>query len=189
MKQITWNDETVRKAYNLFRHLEPYDRDNRTWGHVTEQLVREDFGLPMQECVADEGYDLIIDGFKVDVKNTVVPCAYMDGKDNDWVVNCYKQLVADFYLFTCCDHNKHRASYIGFLSKYEVSRYARYVRKGEQLYENGKAVSNTNCYVVSRKLLHRLKEDTDIGVAMTELYTGSHCIRTESGEVAFDDLL
>lgn len=185
MKFIPYDEEVAKRADEAYRMNKDTFKGNRTTGHVAEALVRHYFGLPMQENKEDIGYDLMIDGIKVDVKN--VQDNPMHPKYYTWVVDDYKELTADFYLFTYCDPKTKQIALVGYLPLDEVKR-CRHVKSGQPLYKGNPYKAHCPAYTVDKYKMWLLNGKSDVGVEMNTLKVKYPCYREEeTGKIVVKD--
>ena len=176
MKFIPYDETVAQKTVEEYKKNKDTYKGNRTTGHVAEALVRHYFGLPMQENKEDVGYDLIIDGYTVDVKN--IQDNPVHHKYDTWVVDDYKPLTAQFYLFTYCDPNTKQIALVGYLPVDEVKR-CRHVVSGQPLYKGNKYRAHCPAYTVDSYKMWLLNGKSDVGVEMATLATMRPCYREE----------
>lgn len=162
MELLNWDNQVVSETINEFIQLQPDTSyiSSPTWGHVAESLVQKHFLQPVHKVLttSDPGYDMVIKGHTIDIKNQKNNVQYFDFSSCSWVIDCYKPLQAEWYLFTSLDKTTHNCAIIGFLNAREVIERGRHVRAGEQLYLGKAVTSNCPCYVVDRQVMHPYNE-------------------------------
>lgn len=162
MELINWDPEVVSNTINGFITLQADTSyiSSPTWGHVAESLVQKHFGQPVHTVQqgSDPGYDMVINGQMIDIKNQKNAAQYFDFSSCSWVIDCYKPLRAGWYLFTSLDKTTHKCAIIGFLSARELLQRGRHVYAGEQLYLGKGVTANCPCYVVDRTVMHPYNE-------------------------------
>lgn len=156
MRYIRWNQEIVDATLEEFKGFEGPKCPNSLWGFAAENLVKSYYKLPLTTCTKpDDGYDMVLKDMKVDIKSDVCKDEYFSNPRTMYVIIYKRKLVADYYLFTKIDPDKHSIALIGYLTIAEIALKGAYYRKGEYI-PAFKRYSVEDCYLVSQGDLHRI---------------------------------
>lgn len=173
MLSVKWDSDIVREVTKRYlKNIAANDKmnaymnaryRNTGWenfaldGFIAEALVQNHYGVPIHypDTVADCGWDMVLCGIKVDIKNASSPLMYFSGPTAKWTIKDEdgKPLKADRYLFTQMDKGTKSLAIIGWASKEDILNKCRFYHKGEPLGVNDKKgnpiVSNCDGYRVN----------------------------------------
>lgn len=160
MIPIPWNEEIVDKT------LEYYSQwtwlKNQLYGFVAENLVRNYYGLePQFNSEPDEGWDLEIDGLKIDVKNHITRAKAFKSTLNYWTINCTHGLRADRYFCTVMHPAQKQMALIGYIDPGEIHLQCKWYRKGAEIeLKYYSFTAGSNCYFVKCKHLNKFSQES-----------------------------
>ena len=124
------------------------------YGAMGEVLVHDFFGSERAEIKAEADYDLIIDGYRVDVKTkrtTVVPKPNYYCSISTWNTG----QMCDMYFFVRVKEDLSEGYLLGYLGKNEFFDKADFKRKGEQ--DGGLWVFKADCYNIKVDQLNKFR--------------------------------
>lgn len=156
MRFIEWDDEIVNNTYNEFKPLQKTEDDRTTWGNVAESLVQKHYNQPIHHVLnkPDNGWDMEIEGIKIDIKCQKAKLCYFNSPNSWFIVNAYKPLKADYYLFCQIDPDTKNIALIGYLTKQDIVVQCRKYKKGDTICT--KLNADCDCYIVDRAYLHEI---------------------------------
>lgn len=141
MRFITWYDDIAIKTFTNFeKHFKDFynHTEEQLWGNVAEALVQKYYNQPINDTPkgSDDGWDMEIDGTKIDVKTQVNSLCWFGAPTSYFVVECYKPLKADYYLFCQIDPATKAVALAGYLTKDEVELLGRFYKQGDHITPN-----------------------------------------------------
>lgn len=149
MKFIDWYQNLVDKTIECYKNT--FSNWASVYGCVAESLVERAYNVPihLDNTKPDDGYDFIWEGGKFDVKNHCNSYEWFWADTNCWTVSAYKELKADYYLFTLLDPKKKKLAIVGSMDREDIIKKCKFYHKGEQLDGNFKNLkAQSDCYIV-----------------------------------------
>jgi len=162
MITISINEEQIKRAEKLypFKELDGSITGGKSniYGALGEIIVYDYFS-DKAEFKSTYDYDLIIDGYKVDVKtkrSTTTPKPYYLCS----IFNYNTKQKCDYYFFTRVKEDLSEGYLLGYIDKKSFYKKAIYNKKGET--DGDYFVFKDNCYNLSIDKLKKFKEDKNV---------------------------
>lgn len=175
--KYTISKDEMKKGIDKFIFLQgQYDFvEARTYGHIAEDVLRDRLGLAPIQLKKDGGVDLKLvmrDGAlgiatpdyepeeddemivgTVDVKSTLGSLNY---PYHQWVVNAYKPLESEYYLFLAIDKINGEMGVVGWMLRDEVMKKGTFVKK-DNWFRHNKVKANNDLYNIEESMIHPAK--------------------------------